>query len=494
MHGWDTGGFRKHVRDFLMLSEFNISLPSNNIEEPRSVNIKNDIAIRVTNISKCYQIYNAPRDRLKQFIMPKLQRLFLRTPKLYFKEFRALDEISFDIKKGETVGIIGCNGSGKSTLLQIICGTLHPTNGKVETNGRVAALLELGSGFNPEFTGRENVYLNATVLGLSAEEIDARFDDIVNFSGIEDFIEQPVKTYSSGMMMRLAFAVAINVEPDILIIDEALSVGDELFQRKCFSRIEAIKNNGATILFVSHSANTIVELCDYAILLNAGSLLAIGIPKHIVSKYQKLLYAPLNKHNEILEEIRLISKNKTQQNTHESAHNKICPEHAEKPIEFFDPNLIPENKFEFESHGIDISNTQITDLQDRHINHLLHNQKYKYKFQVRFNRPATSVRFGMLIKSTTGLPLGGALSAASLVDAISYVNAESIIHVEFYFNCYVNPGLYFLNAGVFGSIGEEEIVLHRIVDAVAFRVLPVENNVATEIINFNFSSETTING
>ena len=196
-----------------------------------------DIAISVQNLSKCFQIYDNPRDRLKQFVLPRMQR----EPKQYFREFWALKDVSFEIKKGETVGIVGRNGSGKSTLLQLICGTLNPTGGSVQTNGRIAALLELGSGFNPEFTGRENVYMNAAVLGLSKSEVDARFDDIAAFAEIGQFIEQPVKTYSSGMTVRLAFSIAINVDPEILIVDEALSVGDELFQRKCFSRIEAIR-------------------------------------------------------------------------------------------------------------------------------------------------------------------------------------------------------------------------------------------------------------
>ena len=185
-----------------------------------------DLAISVKNLSKCYQIYAQPRDRLKQFVLPQLQRFTGQAPKSYFSEFWALRDVSFDIKKGEVVGIIGRNGSGKSTLLQIICGTLHPTSGDIQTHGRIAALLELGSGFNPEFTGRENVYMNAAVLGLTSQEVDARFDAIAAFAEIGAFMEQPVKVYSSGMMVRLAFAVAINVEPEILIVDEALSVGD----------------------------------------------------------------------------------------------------------------------------------------------------------------------------------------------------------------------------------------------------------------------------
>lgn len=200
-----------------------------------------DIAIKVENLSKCYPIFDTPRDRLKQMIIPRLQRAYGFSPRKYYREFWALRDVSFEVKRGETVGIMGRNGSGKSTLLQLICGTLAPTGGSLEVNGRIAALLELGSGFNPDFTGRENVYLNASVLGLSQQEIEARFQSIADFAEIGDFIEQPTKTYSSGMIVRLAFAVAINVDPEILIVDEALSVGDELFQRKCFARIESIK-------------------------------------------------------------------------------------------------------------------------------------------------------------------------------------------------------------------------------------------------------------
>lgn len=205
----------------------------------------NEIAIKVQNLSKCYHIYDNPRDRLKQFVAPRLQRLTWQHPKQYFREFWALKDVSFEVKKGETVGIIGRNGSGKSTLLQMICGTLTPTQGSIETNGRIAALLELGSGFNPEFTGRENVYMNASVLGLSNKEIDARFDDIVAFSDIGDFIEQPVKTYSSGMMVRLAFAVIAHVDADILIIDEALAVGDAFFTQKCMRFLRGFMKTGA---------------------------------------------------------------------------------------------------------------------------------------------------------------------------------------------------------------------------------------------------------
>ena len=258
----------------------------------------NDVAIRVQGVGKCYEIYATPHDRLKQFIFPYIQRLIGQTPKQYFREFWALKDVSFEIKKGETVGIIGRNGSGKSTLLSTICGTLTPTCGKVQIYGQVAALLELGSGFNQEFTGRENIYVNGAVLGLSREEIDQRFDSITAFADIGDFIEQPVKTYSSGMLMRLAFAVAINVAPDILIIDEALAVGDSAFQLKCMNRLKGLQDVGTTILFVSHDLSSIARLCTSAHILEYGTKLPTESVFDSVRTYERLLkikYLPKSK-------------------------------------------------------------------------------------------------------------------------------------------------------------------------------------------------------
>ena len=240
-----------------------------------------DIAIKVENLSKCYQIYDRPQDRLLQMLV--------RSRKQYYREFWALKDVSFEIKKGETVGIIGRNGSGKSTLLQMICGTLNPTSGSIQTNGRIAALLELGSGFNPEFTGRENVYMNASVLGLRKEEIDARFDDIVAFADIGDFIGQPVKTYSSGMLVRLAFAVIAHVDADILVVDEALAVGDAFFTQKCMRFLRNFMKTG-TVLFVSHDTGAVVNLCSNAVLLSCGQIVKTGSPKDVTEQYLATLY------------------------------------------------------------------------------------------------------------------------------------------------------------------------------------------------------------
>ena len=251
--------------------------------------MSSEIVIKVENLSKCYQIYEQPRDRLKQFFLPRLQRFVAQTPRQYYREFWALKDVTFEVKKGQTVGIIGRNGSGKSTLLQIICGTLSPTSGNISTQGRVAALLELGSGFNPEFTGRENVYLNASVLGLAKHEIDARFDEIIEFADIGDFIGQPVKTYSSGMMVRLAFAVIAHVDADLLVIDEALAVGDAFFTQKCMRFLHQFMEHG-TVLFVSHDSGAVTNLCDLVIWIDRGCTKAIGDPKIISEDYLAAIY------------------------------------------------------------------------------------------------------------------------------------------------------------------------------------------------------------
>jgi lipopolysaccharide transport system ATP-binding protein len=235
-----------------------------------------EVAISLNNVSKCFKQYARPVDRLKEILLPS---------KSYAQEFWALRNISFEIMKGETIGIIGCNGAGKSTLLQLICGTLTPTTGKIQVNGRVAALLELGAGFNPEFTGRENVYMNGAIMGLSKLEVDARFDNIAAFADIKDFIDQPVRTYSSGMYVRLAFASAIHVNPDILIVDEALAVGDMFFQAKCMARMKQMIDNGITVLFVSHDAGAVKSLCEKTIYLSNSQVLAVGKSGEIVDLY-----------------------------------------------------------------------------------------------------------------------------------------------------------------------------------------------------------------
>lgn len=246
--------------------------------------MSSDIAIKVENLSKCYQIYNKPHDRLKQSLYPRLQQWLGRPIGKYFRDFWALKNVSFEIRKGQTVGIVGRNGSGKSTLLQMICGTLNPSSGTIEIKGRVAALLELGAGFNPEFTGRENVDMAAKLYGLTQKQIDERFERIAKFADIGDFIEQPVKTYSSGMYVRLAFAVIAHVDADILVVDEALAVGDAVFTQKCMRFIREFQKNG-TLLFVSHDTGAVQNLCESAMWLSKGEVRMQGGSKDVSETY-----------------------------------------------------------------------------------------------------------------------------------------------------------------------------------------------------------------
>lgn len=258
--------------------------------------MSSEMAIHVAGLSKCYNIYDRPKDRLKQFLLPSLRRIIGGEERQYFREFWALQDINFSVRKGEAVGIVGRNGSGKSTLLQLITGTLTPTAGSIERHGRVAALLELGSGFNPEFTGRENVYLNGALLGLSGKEILEKFDDIAAFADIGAHIDQPVKTYSSGMLVRLAFALQVQVEPDILIVDEALAVGDWLFQKRCFQHLQKLTAQGTTLLFVSHDQESVRTLTSRALLLSNGRALSWGISSDVVRDYRRLLHEEETSH------------------------------------------------------------------------------------------------------------------------------------------------------------------------------------------------------
>ncbi|UAN01293.1 ABC transporter ATP-binding protein [Achromobacter mucicolens] len=444
--------------------------------------------IRVDRLSKCYQIYDRPHDRLKQFVAPRLRSMLGRPPVNYFREFWALRDVSFNVGRGETVGIIGRNGSGKSTLLQMICGTLMPTSGTVETQGRVAALLELGAGFNPEFTGRENVFLNAMVLGLSQPEIEARFDEIAAFADIGQFIEQPVKHYSSGMYARLAFAVAINVDPDILVVDEALAVGDEPFQRKCFARIDAIKNRGATILFVSHSGAAIINLCDRAVLLNAGERLFTGIPKRAVYFGQKLGNTTSDKAVELIAEIRRIdAEGESAASLAEPAADEAKPAAAAGSVPagglepFFDASFVPDT-LSYDEVGAKLSAPMLQTLGGAQVNHILRGHRYKLKCSVQFTEDCPAVRFYALIRTTSGIDLAGCAHPILDEHGIDFTAGTSL-DLEFEFECSLNPATYFCT---FAAQGEDGSLHHRIVDAIVFRVMADEPRPATGLFDIGF--------
>ncbi|HEY3521916.1 MAG TPA: ABC transporter ATP-binding protein [Rhodanobacteraceae bacterium] len=422
-------------------------------------------------------------------VLPRVQRAVRRPARNYFSEFWAVRDVSFDVRKGETVGIVGRNGSGKSTLLQMICGTLTPTLGTIAVKGRVAALLELGAGFNPEFTGRESVRLSGLLYGLSEQELNARFDAIVDFAGIGDFIDQPIKTYSSGMYVRLAFSVAINVSPDILVIDEALSVGDEAFQRKCFARIEAIREAGATVLFVSHAAGTVIELCDRAILLDGGELLAQGPPKTIVSRYHKLLYAPAHAVASIRDQIRGaaspsecepdIASIDARCRTHAGNTSLLLPDES-----WLDEGLVPRSTLRYAGRGATIEQPCVTNDHGRRVNVLRAGGEYIYSFNVTIQKPSLGVRFGMAIKTITGYALGGATTAANAGEGLVTSPGEEY-RVRFRFRALLAPGVYFLNAGVTAAEPEGEVFLDRIIDAVMIRIMPDRGRLATELVDFD---------
>jgi lipopolysaccharide transport system ATP-binding protein len=426
-----------------------------------------DIAIRVCNLSKSYQIYETPRDRLKQFVLPRLQRVAGQAPKQYYREFRALNDVSFDVRKGETVGIIGRNGSGKSTLLQIICGTLTPTGGIVETRGRIAALLELGSGFNPEFTGRENVYLNASVLGLNNEEIDARFNDITAFADIGEFIEQPVKTYSSGMTMRLAFAVQAVIDPDIFVVDEALAVGDEKFQRKCFARLEELKNRGSSILFVSHSPSSIVELCDRTLLLDHGTRLMYSGAPDAIRAYQHLIYAPAEEQARLVHEYRAADQSGDIALDADQAQS--TPVFEEQTFDAFDPGLLPETTTIYPVQGAEIDSIKIFDASGRVVNVLQPGGSYRFVVSGRFLTTLYAVYFGLHIKSISGVVVTGQRYPEE-GRTIEQIDAGKSFRMQFAFRMDVLPGAYFVGGGIWSSA--EQNCAHRILDAIMFRVVP----------------------
>lgn len=396
-----------------------------------------DSAVICENISKIYQIYKSPSDRLKQFFRGGVQNR---------KEFVALDDVSIHVKRGTTVGIIGRNGSGKSTLLQIIAGTLSPSSGKVQVSGRVSALLELGAGFNPEFTGRENVFLNASILGISQEEIKDRFDEITDFAEIGDFIDRPVKTYSSGMFVRLAFSVATLTNPEIIIIDEALSVGDEKFQRKCYNHLENLKKKGCTILFVSHSMRTVEQICDYAYLLENGYLLGGGEPKKVIDAYHARLYSQENEHMKVVN----ISSN-LKKNSEISADSLVKAIHSdeEKPVK--------------------ISKVEMRDASDNEAYVFSTNQFGKISIMIESAVKKEDILIGIKIRTTHGVEVYG--TSTAYFDRKLGISPEKPLHIMFTQDMRLVAGTYHLTVAVAERVGKGDMAyLDKQSDVLVFKV------------------------
>lgn len=420
----------------------------------------NDVAIYAENLSKKYQIYEKPSDRLKQSL--------LRSRKKYYREFNALKRISFKVEKGQTFGIIGQNGSGKSTLLQLLANTLEPTTGNLQVNGRVAALLELGSGFNPEYTGRENVYMNGSILGVSKNQMDKRFKEIEEFADIGEFMDQPVKTYSSGMYVRLAFSVAINVDADILIVDEALAVGDVFFQVKCYKKFEEFKKQGKTILLVTHDLGSVMKYCDNVLVLNYGDSMGILPAKEAVNLYKKLV-VDLHKNKQPISE-------NSQNNDLEK--DIVCwkanyPDNSER-IEYGNGNAFIIDYAIFDSLG------ELTSTIDK-------GDIYIIKFKVRFEKTIKSPIFAMTIKDLKGTEIAG---TNTMIENVSpdIVSAGDIVEVQFKQEMNMQGGSYILSFGCTGFEDGEFVVYHRLYDELIFQVISTKNTVGF----FDLNSEVSL--
>lgn len=418
-----------------------------------------EIVIDVYNLSKRYEIYNTPRDRLKQLILPHLHQTANRAgvalgisehhpPPSYFREFCALQDVSFQVRRGETLGIIGRNGSGKSTLLQILAGTLTQTSGEAKINGRIAALLELGSGFNPDFTGRDNVFLNGRILGLTQKEIEARYDQIVEFADIGEFIDQPVKNYSSGMTVRLAFSVAANVNPEILIVDEALAVGDAAFQRKCISNMERFSREGGILLFVSHSLEQIRSLCKRAIYLKNGSG-TIGTAKEMCDTYETDLFgSQMHGHQQpspTADDIVSLSDS--------SAENE-----ENTPFEF------PVCAIHYGNRSAKISRCWTSDIHGTRKTTFKTGEKIFWRFQVEFDAPCREFFYGIMVKTKEGINLFGTNTLEMGVPLLE-AQAGEVVLVGFEIDSHLGPGEYFLNCSIAQGDTVDPTFLHRVVDA-----------------------------
>jgi len=430
-----------------------------------------DPVIVLDGVDKVYNMYSRPLHRVVEAFLPESGRK-------YHQEFKALDNVTLTVERGCTVGIIGRNGSGKSTLLQIICGILRPTGGRVVVDGRISALLELGAGFNPEFTGRENVYLNGSIMGLRRHEIDACFDDIVDFAGIGDFIDQPVKTFSSGMYVRLAFAVAINVNPDILVVDEALSVGDTLFQAKCFAKFRRFQEQGVTILFVTHSMDLVTRYCSRAFLLERGRLIRAGTAKEVVDIYNRLLVeesaddekkAPVGEGNQ----------SPPSRNSRLLAHMKSS-EHSFR----LNPD---ENRY---GNGkAEIVRVGIFDGSGRPQQTLHHGEIYEIIMEVEFKAALSNPIYAFTIKDVKGFDISGTNTFFHEIDTGRPQSGDRVC-ARFRQRLLLNAGSYLLSFGCAGFENGEYVVYDRRYDLMSFEVVSRRPSVGI----FDPDAEITVTG
>ena len=430
--------------------------------------------IQVDTVSKCFEIYSQPIDRLKQFFFSALCKLRLAKGKKFYQEFWAIRNVTFSIQKGETVAIIGRNGSGKSTLLQLICGTLNPTSGSIETNGRIAALLELGSGFNPEFSGKENVFLNAAVLGLTDSEIADRYDSIIEFADIGDHIAQPVKTYSSGMVVRLAFAVAAHVDADILVVDEALSVGDVFFQQKCMRYLSAFQQKGGTVLFVSHDTSAVLGLCEKAILLSreAGKEVRYGSAEGMCRIYLEELYskkaqeelASTSNTDFSAPSLALVDSNSNGQVRH------ISRQPNERNL--FKVSTFSSEGDSFGEGGVTIQRVFFADSNLNSIYDLVGGELVTLRIEALAKKDISRVAVGFMLKDRLGQYVYAEGTESAFIDHAVTLKSGDLIQVNFNFAMPILiQGDYSINVAVAEGSGHQHYQHHWIHDALTMQSL-----------------------
>ena len=422
-----------------------------------------DTVIEIKNITKIYNLYNKPSDRLKEALFSRKSR---------HTEFAALNDVSFDVCKGEILGIIGKNGSGKSTILKIITNVLTPTSGECIVKGKIAALLELGAGFNMEYTGIENIYLNGQMIGFSKEEMDKKLQDIIDFADIGEHIFQPVKTYSSGMFARLAFSVAISVDPDILIVDEALSVGDVFFQNKCYRRFEEFRDKGKTILFVTHDMGSVIRYCNRCVLLNAGKKVGEGKPQEMVDLYKRIMVGQWNENEE---------KNSTIENSIYSTNINVNRLWKEQISTNPDMEVYGDGRAEIIDFGIFSDSGNIG-------NNVYKGDYYTVKMKVRINDNNLNPIFAFKLRDVKGTELTGTNTMLEDIDTSHCKNGD-IVTISFRQKQYLQPGQYLVSLGCTAFEGDQFVVYSRNYNCCVLGVVAQKGTIGI----FDSESEVTVN-
>ena len=465
----------------------------------------NKTVIKLEGVSKKYKLFESKKDRMYEALHP--------LKKQYHKNFFALNNISLEIRKGEILGVVGMNGSGKSTMLKIISGIIQPSSGAISVIGHIVPMLELGSGFNPEFTGIENIYFYNSLHGYNRKQTDKILSSILDFAEIGNFIYQPLKTYSSGMKARLAFAVSVNIDPDILILDEVLSVGDELFRRKCYAQMESLFNGDKTVIFVSHSVASINQMCSRAVFIDKGEIILEGPTKMVTTQYQRYLFTKKEKKQAVRQEIILLNQN---QKLKDDTYAEIAKgsklslkkdsdliksdKELNKPYFFetepteqeagFIESFIPKSRLEYRTEDVDILDVHITTLKGEKVNALVTGEKYIYSYKVKFNIDAVEVAFSMIFKNEKGQNISTAntIGYGQLLEKVA--KGDSFI-IQWEFLCNFLVGNYYTNAGVGANKRTESRNLNLIVDAMAFKVLPWRRKAIGGFVNIEINPKIT---